>query len=147
VEYSYTMWGISGFLLPVWEQLAIPQKSMWTTNVSLLLFFLKIYLLLYVSDTVAVFRHTRRGHQISLQMVVSHHVVAGIWTQDLRKSRTSEEWLSALNHWAISPTCELPMSTHISNLISRYRVPHIEPFRNLSYRNCTFAIDCSSKQF
>jgi hypothetical protein len=28
--------------------------------------------------TVAVFRCTRRGHQISLQMVVSHHVVAGI---------------------------------------------------------------------
>jgi hypothetical protein len=28
--------------------------------------------------TVAVFRHTRRGHQISLQMVVSLHVVAGI---------------------------------------------------------------------
>jgi hypothetical protein len=27
--------------------------------------------------TVAVFRHTRRGHQISLQMVVSHHEVAG----------------------------------------------------------------------
>jgi phage shock protein PspC (stress-responsive transcriptional regulator) len=36
--------------------------------------------------TVAVFRHTRRGHQISLQMVVSHHVVAAIWTLDLRKS-------------------------------------------------------------
>jgi hypothetical protein len=28
--------------------------------------------------TVAVFRCTRRGHQISLQVVVSHHVVAGI---------------------------------------------------------------------
>jgi hypothetical protein len=28
--------------------------------------------------TVAVFRHARRGRQISLQMVVSHHVVAGI---------------------------------------------------------------------
>jgi hypothetical protein len=27
--------------------------------------------------TVAVFRHTRRGHQITLQVVVSHHVVAG----------------------------------------------------------------------
>jgi hypothetical protein len=27
---------------------------------------------------VAVFRHTRRGHQIPLQMVVSHLVVAGI---------------------------------------------------------------------
>jgi len=26
--------------------------------------------------TVAIFRHTRRGHRISLQMVVSHHVVA-----------------------------------------------------------------------
>jgi hypothetical protein len=30
------------------------------------------------SSSVAVFRHTRRGHQISLQMVVSHHVVARI---------------------------------------------------------------------
>jgi hypothetical protein len=28
--------------------------------------------------TVAAFRHTRRGHQISLWIVVSHHVVAGI---------------------------------------------------------------------
>jgi hypothetical protein len=36
--------------------------------------------------TVAVFRHSRRGSQISLRMVVSHHVVAGIWTLDLRKS-------------------------------------------------------------
>jgi len=27
---------------------------------------------------VAVFRHTRRGHPISLWIVVSHHVVAGI---------------------------------------------------------------------
>ena len=30
--------------------------------------------------------HTRRGHQIPLQMVVSHHVVAGNWTQDLWRS-------------------------------------------------------------
>ena len=28
--------------------------------------------------TVTVFRHAGRGHQIPLQMVVSHHVVAGI---------------------------------------------------------------------
>jgi hypothetical protein len=42
--------------------------------------FLKIYLFTYLlyKYTVAVFRHTRRGHQISLQMVVSHHVVARI---------------------------------------------------------------------
>jgi hypothetical protein len=36
--------------------------------------------------TVAVFRYTRRGHQIPLQMVVSHHVVAGNGTQDIWKS-------------------------------------------------------------
>jgi hypothetical protein len=41
-------------------------------------FFLKIYLLIICKYTVAVFRHSRRGHQISLGMVVSHHVVAGI---------------------------------------------------------------------
>jgi hypothetical protein len=27
--------------------------------------------------TVTDFRHTRRGHRVPLQMVVSHHVVAG----------------------------------------------------------------------
>jgi hypothetical protein len=37
-------------------------------------FFFSLYLYEY---TVADFRHTRRGHQIPLQMVVSHHVVAG----------------------------------------------------------------------
>jgi len=41
-------------------------------------FFLKIYLFIIHKYTVAVFRHTRRGHQISLQMVVSHHVATGI---------------------------------------------------------------------
>jgi hypothetical protein len=45
-----------------------------------------IYLFIVYKYTIAVFRHSRRGHQISLRMVVSHHVVAGIWTRDLRKS-------------------------------------------------------------
>jgi hypothetical protein len=50
-------------------------------------FFLRFfYLFIICKYTVAVFRHSRRGRQISLQMVVSHHVVAGIWTPDLRKS-------------------------------------------------------------
>jgi hypothetical protein len=40
-----------------------------------LLHFLKKIIYIYI--TIAVFRHTRRGHQIPLQMVVSHHVVAG----------------------------------------------------------------------
>jgi hypothetical protein len=35
-------------------------------------------LFIYYKYIVAVFRLTRRGRQISLQMVVSHHVVAGI---------------------------------------------------------------------
>ena len=47
--------------------------------------FLKIYLF-KCKYTVAVFRHSRKGHQTSLRMVVSHHVVAGIWTEDLGKS-------------------------------------------------------------
>jgi len=42
------------------------------------LFFLKIYIFIIYKYTVAIFRHTRRGHQISLEMVVSHHVVVGI---------------------------------------------------------------------
>ena len=46
--------------------------------------------------TVAVFRRTRKGHQISLQVVVSHHEVAGIWTQDLRKSSQCSYPLSHL---------------------------------------------------
>jgi hypothetical protein len=42
-------------------------------------FFFKIYLFIIICKyTVAVFRHTRRGSQILLRMVVSHHVVAGI---------------------------------------------------------------------
>jgi hypothetical protein len=43
------------------------------------LFILKIYLfIICFKYTVAVFRHSRRRRQISLRMVVSHHVVAGI---------------------------------------------------------------------
>jgi hypothetical protein len=40
--------------------------------------FLKIYLFIVCKYTVAVLRYSRRGHQVSLWMVVSHHVVAGI---------------------------------------------------------------------
>jgi hypothetical protein len=44
----------------------------------LFIYFLKIYLFILNNYTIAVFIHTRRGCQISLQVVVSHHVVAGI---------------------------------------------------------------------
>jgi hypothetical protein len=56
------------------------------TIVLFYLFFKKIYLFIICKYTVAVFRHSRRGSQILLRMVVSHHVVAGIWTPDLWKS-------------------------------------------------------------
>jgi glucan phosphoethanolaminetransferase (alkaline phosphatase superfamily) len=57
----------------------------------LLFIYLFIIIILYIiiiicKYTVAVFRHTRRGSQILLRMIVSHHVVAGIWTLDLQKS-------------------------------------------------------------
>jgi hypothetical protein len=52
----------------------------------LFLFCFKDLFIITHKYTVAVFRHPRRGCQISLQVVVSHYVVAGIWTQDLRKS-------------------------------------------------------------
>jgi hypothetical protein len=43
----------------------------------LIVFFFLRFILFMFEYTVTVFRRTRRGHQISLQMVVSHHVVAG----------------------------------------------------------------------
>jgi hypothetical protein len=56
--------------------------KMWFTfphlpSLSLLKKDLFIYLFYLYEYTVAVFRHTKRGHQIPLQMVVSHRVVAG----------------------------------------------------------------------
>jgi hypothetical protein len=40
-------------------------------------FFFKDLFILFIL-VHCVFNHTRRGHKIPLQMVVSHHVVAGI---------------------------------------------------------------------
>ena len=47
-------------------------------------YFFKITYFIHEYTTIALFRHTRREHQTPLQMVVSHHMVAG--TQDLWKS-------------------------------------------------------------
>ena len=45
--------------------------------VFLFLIELFIYLFNVCEYTVAIFRHTRKGHCSPLQMVVRHHVVAG----------------------------------------------------------------------
>jgi hypothetical protein len=52
------------------------------------LIFKKDLFIIICKYTVAVFRHTRRGHRIQLQMVVSHHVVAGNWSQDLSEEQS-----------------------------------------------------------
>jgi hypothetical protein len=52
--------------------------------------------LFYVYEC-SVFMHSRRWNQIPLQMIVSHRVVAGIWTQDLWKISWSSQLLSHLS--------------------------------------------------
>jgi hypothetical protein len=56
------------------------------SHISFFFFFFKDLFIIICKYTVVVFRHSRGGSQISLQMVVSHHVVAGIWTLNLWKS-------------------------------------------------------------
>jgi hypothetical protein len=55
----------------------ILEKTTTTKNFSFF-FFLNKDLFIICKYTVAVFGHTRIRRQISLRMVVSHHVVAGI---------------------------------------------------------------------
>jgi hypothetical protein len=69
------------------------------------LFFFKVYLFHSYEYTVAVFIHTRIGHLIAIQMVVSHLVVAGNLTQDLWKSKQSSlqlSYLSITSLWGIA---------------------------------------------
>jgi hypothetical protein len=64
-----TEWCVLGFELWSSGRVAI---TVWLSKP-----LLKKNYLFYVYDYIAaVFRHTRRGHQISLHMGVSHHVVA-----------------------------------------------------------------------
>jgi hypothetical protein len=71
-------WESNPRLLEEQQVLLTAEPSLQPHILVLLKKFLKIIYLFNVYEyTVAVFRHTRRGHQISLQMVVSHHVIAG----------------------------------------------------------------------
>ena len=88
----------------------------------LLLFFFFKDLFIICKYTVAIFRHTRRGCQISLRVVVSHHVVAGIWTQDLRKSSQCSYPLSHL----ASPTLEFSKSILI-RVFTHFNLPSSSP--------------------
>jgi hypothetical protein len=65
-----------------------PPHSLWSALLTLaspcLLWPKDLFIIIH-KYTVADFRCTRRGWQISLRVVVSHHVVAGMWTLDLQK--------------------------------------------------------------
>jgi hypothetical protein len=59
------------------SMLNINTTRMFYNNIFLKKRFVCLFVCLMYEYTVAVFRHTRRGHRIPLQMVVSYHVVAG----------------------------------------------------------------------
>jgi len=63
------------------EERVEKEAALWKPQKHCIQYFLFIYFI--YEYTVAIFRHTRKGHQIPLQIVGSHHVVAGIWTQDV----------------------------------------------------------------
>jgi len=65
------------------------------------IFFLRFIYFNVCEYTVTLFRHTRRGHQFSLQMVVSYHVVAGISgpLEEQTVLLTSEPSLQPLDSW------------------------------------------------
>ena len=65
---------------------------------------------------VAVFRHPSRGRQIPLQIVVRHHVVAGIWTQETWRIRQCSKPLSHLS----SPSADF--LTWLSDLLSDWTI-------------------------
>ena len=66
--------------------------------------------------------HTRRGRQISLWVFLSHHMVAGIWTQDLRKSSQCSYLLSPSyqSHGSFSFLWSLLLSVFLEARGDRY---------------------------
>jgi hypothetical protein len=90
-----------------------------------------IYLFNVYDCTVAIFRHTRRGHQIPLQMVMSPNVVAWTWTQNLWKS---SQCSYPLSHISSSPDYILMMqciysvwiSTKLQNIVGSLSFWQIE---------------------
>ena len=81
------------------------------TNILSILFFIFSFGFIYFiyMSTLSLSSDTRRGHLIPLQMDVSHHVIAGNWTQDL----------STFNCWATSP---VGRKEFVSSYISQYIV-------------------------
>ena len=117
-----------------------PHAHLETILVLLLLF--KTYLFYVYEYTVAVFRHSRRGRQIPSQMVVSLHVVAGNWTQDLWKS--SSQYFLVFFFWILffrdrfslcSPGC--PGTHSVDQVGLKLRNPPASVSQVLGLKLCT----------
>jgi hypothetical protein len=75
------LFGLAGWIVALfWNKVFVGQGGFKPIEILLpqLFFFFKICLFIICKYTVAIIRHSRRGRQISLWMVVSHHVGAGI---------------------------------------------------------------------
>ena len=117
--YRIPLQMVAGIPCGCWELNSGPleeQSVLLTAELSLqppdfffFLFFFKDWFIIISKYTVAVCRCTRIGCQISLWIVVSHHVVAGTWTQDLLKSSQCSQPLSYLS----SPTTQISKTIEI----------------------------------
>jgi hypothetical protein len=80
-------------------------------------FLLKIYLFIYLfiicKYIVAAFRHTRRGHQISLWMVVSHHVVGGSEEQSVLLTAEPSLFFFKMTYLVTFILCALVFCLHV----------------------------------
>jgi hypothetical protein len=63
---------------------------------------------MYIDDddeyTAAVFRHSRRGHWIPLQMVVSHHVVSSHHCWELNSGPLEEQSVLLTDETSLQPS-------------------------------------------
>jgi hypothetical protein len=80
----------------------------------ILFFFFKDLFITICKYTVAVFRHTRRGHQIPFRWLWTT-----IWLLGF-ELRIFGSTVRALNRWAISPASQIEFSTLVPTLTSRY---------------------------
>ena len=105
------LWGLNGQLTGVTQDhqktqiltigfIIVANLQIWSINENNFFNFLfkkRFIYLIYRVFCLHIYLHARRGHQTSLQMVVSHHVVAGNWTQSLWKNSRCYQSLSHLS--------------------------------------------------
>ena len=92
-----------------------------------------------MNDLLHLHPQVKRGHQIPLHMVVSHHVFAGNWTQDLWRAAR------ALDLWAISPVLNFlfwQLYCHCVDQCSCLYKIHDKPFWVKEHKGSSFLLKC-----